>query len=216
MPRKRNLVILVSLPEHTGTMGTVADHVREMAPDIAVHLVLDERRPWKRRLLALRPTLVFSPVYLHHRVGPKRAKVFQGAELSKSDEYKRLEAAGVPVPRWTLLREGEQPDLDGLGPIVVRKPDFGARGAYVEIMRREQVKWERMEDPVRPGKLDLIVQEFVYTGAQDGSLPRLDSVWATALCDPGRVPARGVDLARRVRRRCQRHRACARRNRDSD
>ncbi|MEE8106061.1 MAG: ATP-grasp domain-containing protein [Planctomycetota bacterium] len=163
MPKKRNLVILVPLPEHSGTMGTVANHVREIAPDIAVHVVRDERRRWKRRLLALRPTLVFSPARLQHRVGPKRANVFQGADLGKSEESKRLEAAGVPVPRWTLLREGENPDLQGFGPYVVRKPDGGARGADVKIIRRGRVKWRR-PTVARNNNSNLMVQEFVYTG----------------------------------------------------
>jgi hypothetical protein len=52
-----------------------------------------------------------------------------------------LDALGVPVPRWVRLLPGKQPDLSQLGPFVVTKPDFGARGADVRVERRDAASW---------------------------------------------------------------------------
>ncbi len=113
------------------------------------------------------PTVTVSPAPLR-RLRPRRGPVFQGQHVSKSTEYRALEAAGLPVPRWTRLLPNRTPNLEGFAPYVVTKPDFGAQGADVRIERREDVCWTpprtarslNFGGPFNPR----LAQEFIYTG----------------------------------------------------
>jgi glutathione synthase/RimK-type ligase-like ATP-grasp enzyme len=84
--------------------------------------------------------------------------------LSKSEEYSVLARAGISVPRWVTLREDELPNLEGFGAYVVRKPDYGAKGAEVRIVKRERVRWKRVVTSAAGPSPTLLVQEFIYTG----------------------------------------------------
>jgi hypothetical protein len=64
-----------------------------------------------------------------------------------------------------VLEDGVQPDLSGFGAYVVRKPDYGAKGAEVRIVRRERVRWKPVVTSAAGPSPRLLVQEFVYTGA---------------------------------------------------
>jgi hypothetical protein len=136
--------------------------VRESAPDVRPTVLRDDPASCLRLDLWLRPTLVVAPrPPLFFRT--PRGAVCRGRHLTKSAECAALGAAGVPVPRWTLLTPDREPDLSGFGPYVVTKPDFGSRGAGVRIQRRGRVRWKPPEsiDGRHPG---ILVQEFVYTG----------------------------------------------------
>jgi hypothetical protein len=159
-----NLLLVVYNPqEHRETFGEVARHVRQYAPDVRPLVVTDRRYRWHRIPRALRPTMVFSPVPLQ-RLRPLRGVVFQGCDLSKSEQQRALERLGLPVPRWTRLTATAEPDLAAFGPYVVTKPDGGMRGAYVKIKRKDRVRWKPPPDPLESGNPDWIVQEFIYTG----------------------------------------------------
>jgi hypothetical protein len=113
------------------------------------------------------PTLTFSPGPLQY-FGASRGPVFQGRLLPKSEEYRRLEAARIPVPRWAPLTMDQQPNCADLGANVVVKPDLGAQGAEVVCVRATRVRWKppatrtaRVLGGPFAGKL---VQEFIYTG----------------------------------------------------
>lgn len=129
------------------------------------------------------PAVTFSPAPLR-AFRPRRGLVFQGQHVSKSAEYRALEAAAIPVPRWTRLLPGKQPNLAGFGAHVVTKPDFGARGADVRIERAAAVRWTpprtatglEFGGPFNPR----VVQEFVYTGAWPQS-HRVATLFGTAL-----------------------------------
>jgi glutathione synthase/RimK-type ligase-like ATP-grasp enzyme len=75
-----------------------------------------------------------------------------------------LAKAGIPVPRWVTLREGDIPNLDGFGNYVVRKPDYGAKGAEVRIVKRGRVRWKQVVTSAAGPSPTLLVQEFIYTG----------------------------------------------------
>lgn len=75
-----------------------------------------------------------------------------------------LAKAGIAVPRWVALRENEMPNLAGFGEYVVRKPDYGAKGAEVRIVKRERVRWKRVVTSAAGPSPTLLVQEFIYTG----------------------------------------------------
>jgi len=70
-----------------------------------------------------------------------------------------------PVTR-DMLSEHEKPDLSDFGPYVIVKPDVGARGATVKVVRKDRVRWKPpafVSDACK-GSPDLLVQEFIYTG----------------------------------------------------
>jgi len=46
----------------------------------------------------------------------------------------------------------------------VRKPDYGAKGAEVRIVKRERVRWKRVVTSAAGPSPALLVQEFIYTG----------------------------------------------------
>lgn len=90
----------------------------------------------------------------------------QGRMLRKSEEYAALERIGIPVPKWVLVSRDNPPNLEGLGDYVVSKPDIGGKGAEVKIKRRSRVRWKppKNERAKRTNQLDMIAQQFVYTG----------------------------------------------------
>jgi hypothetical protein len=145
----------------------LAEWVNELTDGTQAVVVSDERNSVSAADVPDVPTLTvsFSPV---RRFRPRRGPVLQGQLVPKSAEYRALEALGIPVPRWVRLLPGRTPDLSQLGPYVVTKPDFGARGADVRIERRDLVTWtpprtdltRRWGGPFNPR----IAQDFVYTG----------------------------------------------------
>jgi hypothetical protein len=146
----------------------LAEHVREIAPDVHTVVLEDEAVDWAGLPGALDlPTLVFSPAPIWN-FRAARGTVFQGQWLAKSREYAALESAEVPVPRWALLTPSHAPDLSAFGPYVVVKPDRSGRGADVKIKRKGRVRWRPPETDFTRAQgaeeCDWVVQEFVYTG----------------------------------------------------
>ncbi len=113
------------------------------------------------------PALTVSPGPVRW-IRPRRGPLLQGRPLSKSQEYRQLEAVGVPVPRWMLVTPTSRDPIDGLGPYVVVKPDRGARGADVRIVSSRNVSWLPSRTAMGQGMGGVlgarVVQEFVYTG----------------------------------------------------
>lgn len=96
---------------------------------------------------------------------PIGGAVYCGRAMSKSEECRQLQDAGLPVPRWHLWSKGEpRPDLRHFGPYVVRKPDRGARGAEVKIVRTDRLVWKEIEVTYASLRSEPFFQEFVYTG----------------------------------------------------
>jgi len=145
--------------------------VREVARDIEPFVLQDRRRSYLQPALLrrhLRPTLAISfrdPRYFR----PSLKAFYHGQGLRKSEELTALERAGIPVPRWTLLRRGERPELEGFGPYLVSKPDRGAAGAEVRIRKTRRVRWSAPTTgqvaKIGGGVDDVLLQEFIYTGA---------------------------------------------------
>jgi len=159
--RRCNLVLVLGEHAERESIERLARLVEEFDPSIETALVVDEPR-WRMDLPA-RPTLVFSPALVRNQ--PQiPGRICCGYPLSKSEEYAALTKIGIPVPRWIALREGETPDLEGFGDYVVRKPDYGAKGAEVRIVRRDRVRWKRVVTSAAGSSPTLLVQQFVYTG----------------------------------------------------
>jgi amino acid adenylation domain-containing protein len=159
--RRRNLVIVIGSDVDRDSFERVAQIVTA-TDDRIVTRVVDDVAGWEAGLPPL-PTLIVAPALLRHRPA-MLAHVCCGYPLSKSEEYRILERAGIPVPMWTVLEDGQQPDLSRFGAYVVRKPDYGARGAEVRIVRRDRVRWKRVVTSSAGPSPRLLVQEFVYTG----------------------------------------------------
>lgn len=175
--RRCNLVLMLSQYGDRESFERLARHVEDFDQSITTALVEDE--PHVAIDLPARPTLIVSAASIRH-LPEIPGRVFCGSPLSKSEESERLEAAGIPVPPWVRIEEGQSPDLEGLGEYVVRKPDYGAKGAEVRIVRRDRVRWRRVETSTGGPSPALIIQEFVYTGPWPVSY-RVNTLFGRAL-----------------------------------
>lgn len=181
----RRVLNLVSNPDvnSAADFQELAEWIAAIDPEIAVFAVPDAPHADVTAGAPDLPTVTISPGPLR-AFRPRRGPVFQGQHVSKSTEHRALETAGIPVPRWTRLLPGKQPDLDGFGRHVVTKPDFGARGADVRIERTATVQWKPPTTALGlrfGGRFNpRVVQEFVYTGAWPRS-HRVATLFGTAL-----------------------------------
>jgi hypothetical protein len=145
----------------------IARRIAARAPDIAVHVADTKARDWQpANFDAAEPTLTVAPMPLRGFV-PPRGAVCQGDELPKGEQYVRLAAIGVAVPRWTRIAPGIALDPGEWGPYVVVKPELGRKGAEIFIKRTGRVRYRPPESfaedhPVR--KAPLVAQQFIYTG----------------------------------------------------
>jgi aryl carrier-like protein len=159
--RPCNLVMVLCGDDDLDSFVRVARFVSEVDPTVKTFVVKDAP-DWEAGLPPC-PTLVFSPALLRHRpVTP--VCVCCGYPLAKSEEYRILELANISVPRWVTLEAWQTPDLSGFGKYVVRKPDYGAKGAEVRIVRRDRMRWKPVVTSAAGPSPRLLVQEFVYTG----------------------------------------------------
>lgn len=182
-PQRASRLVLVahrSLGDRAD-LERIAERIRREAPDVQPWVTSDRGQiPLRLRLaLSRRPTLVYSASPLR-RFRPWRGAVVQGSRMTKVDELRALEAAGIPVPRWKLVTRDEVPDVSDFGPYVVMKPDGAARGADVRIVRRDRVRFLDPITRMAARTQRWIVQEFVYTGAWPRS-HRVLSLFGTPL-----------------------------------
>src|SRR5262249_2930904 len=139
----------------------LAKYVREWDASIDVEVVDDA--PGAEATLPSRPALIFSPALIRH-FRCMRGRVFCGYPMSKTEEYAALVNAEFAVPHWGLLTESEIPDLSQFDNYVVRKPDYGGRGAEVVIVRKSRLRWKPITTRVVGESPALVVQKFIYTG----------------------------------------------------
>jgi hypothetical protein len=151
-------------------LGAIAAHARRLDPTIGT-FVLPTVRPnsVSRRLAAARPTLVMSagPIRVFK---PRRGKIYQGQIIPKIEELRRLEAAGVPVPRWAVLTPDLWIDPAEWGEFVVVKPTdipTSSHGLGIQLMRSHRVRYRAPQDypEGHPGRYGpMMVQRFIDTG----------------------------------------------------
>lgn len=115
----------------------------------------------------------------------------------KSGEYRRLEAAGYPVPRWTLITPDTRMDPAVWGPYVVVKPNDGGQGAHVKIKRTGKVRYKPPIEDDRFGQRGVIVQEFIYTGEWPESFRVFTLFGQCILCFHQKTVGRGRPLTSR-------------------
>ena len=181
-----------------GDFVQIGRYLRRIAPDVEVVVAADRRFHAFRPSLWRRPTLVFSPTRIR-RLRLLRGRVFDGQQLRKSEECRALEEHGIPVPRWTLLMETDEPDLSRFGEYVVSKPDRGGRGAEVKIRGKRRLRWKPPENQWARQCSDLLIQEFIYTDRWPVSY-RVTTLFGKAICswrneaDRSRRPLAGPDV----------------------
>jgi aryl carrier-like protein len=164
--RPCNLVIVVNEQFGRSSFDLLAREV-ELA-DPSIRAVVTSDSPTACLELMDHPTLVFSPALVRN---PTRfpGRIVCGQPLAKSEEYSALATAGIPVPAWELLAKDHIPDLSGFGPYVVCKPNDGAKGAAVKLMRRDRVRWKPVFTGASGMSTSLIVQEYIHTGRRPAS-----------------------------------------------
>lgn len=94
------------------------------------------------------------------RLRPVRGPVLTAKRMGKFEDMERLEAHGIPVPRWMRIPPGEQPEIPDWGKFVLVKPSAAKRGAGIRVMRRGRVRQRDWDDDLG----ERFVQEFIYTG----------------------------------------------------
>ncbi len=159
--RTCNLIIVVHERLDLASFERLATEVRKFDP--RVHVVVIGDAPGLDPALPDRPTLVFGPCTIRN-LPTRRGRVCCGHPLSKSEEYEALARAGIPVPPWALLTENSHPDLSELGEYLVQKPEYGARGAEVRIVRQGRVRWRPILTAAAGPSYSTVLQRFIYTG----------------------------------------------------
>ena len=156
-----NLVMVVDERLELASFERLAEEVRLL--DCRIFAIAVPDTPEACRAVPGLPTLIIAPNVIRH-LPTGRGRVCCGAPLSKHEEYQALGRAGIPVPPWALLAEDSKPDLSVLGAYVVRKPDHGAKGAEVRIVRRERVRWHPIVTAAAGLSEVTVLQRFIYTG----------------------------------------------------
>jgi hypothetical protein len=164
----RNLVLAYPTSFMPPTdLETIANFIHERAGDIEVYTAPTDAPSFNiTKEAARRPTLVFSIGQLA-RLKPRRGKIYCGILIPKSEQYMRLQASGVRVPRWKLLTPNTRLEPTEWGEKVAIKPDLGWQGRGIQYLKTECVKYLPPENfPERHfGRITpFFVQKFINTG----------------------------------------------------
>lgn len=141
--------------------------MRERAPDIEV-FAAENGSPNIRiaRQAAQRPSIVVCPAMLD-MFRPRRGRVFAGNWIGKIEEMRRIQAAGLPVPRWIEIVPGTPLTENEWGPAVIVKPDFGGSNREIALVPVGDVRYrapEEFPEDHRARVGPLIAQQFIHTG----------------------------------------------------
>lgn len=159
------LLVRQDVENQNELLPEVLRHLQQMGEEHRSRLVYDIAPTLKHFLWTLGlPTVVIS-FYRLRCFYPEWATLWTQPDLSKSEEYILLEQRGIPVPPWAVLRQDEVPDLSRFHDFVVVKPDRGAFGAMVRVMRKSRLRWQRIEIKNSGVMSDaLMIQEYIHTG----------------------------------------------------
>jgi glutathione synthase/RimK-type ligase-like ATP-grasp enzyme len=105
--------------------------------------------------------------------------------MAKCSQSLRMDAAGIPVPKWTVIMPETRLDPATWGPYVVEKPEAGRVGAFVRIRRTGRVRYAPPDSyPAQHHgrKGPMIVQRFIYTGERPTSYRVFTFFGETLLC----------------------------------
>jgi len=150
MPARLNLIFFCARRFQVDDFQKVARLIQARAPDIAVYVF--ETRAGVKPLLAAPWFMLRPTVSIELMDARRRLRIFRGARLrhsahyDKMQEYRELDAHGLPVPKWTEIRPDTALDPAEWGPYAVVKPSRGKRGAFVRIARTGRVRYRPMPE----------------------------------------------------------------------
>ncbi|MEM7444710.1 MAG: hypothetical protein AAF414_15415 [Pseudomonadota bacterium] len=165
-------------------MTGIRDYIRAKAPEIDVTLLPTDRMHPIAMLNTLRRPTVSVELGRAKRFRCLKGRHYrQWRSTAKTDEYRILEAAGIPIPDWSPITPESKFSVEDWGKYIVVKPNQGLRGAYVRVMRTGRVRYRDPEslnadNPGRNG--GLIAQHFIYTGRWPVSY-RVSTLFGTPL-----------------------------------
>lgn len=197
-----NLVLVVwhDDPHVWSDLKRIAARVSQLDPSVRAFVVahhkLDQLRLlplWFQRTLSL--SIPFLP---ERKLLPGR--FMTGVRLHKVGEYARLDAAGIPVPKWTIIAPDTRLDPADWGPYVVEKPSAGRVGANIRVRRTSRVRYTPPESfPLdhygRKGPM--LAQRFIYTGHWPTNYRVVTLFGDTLLCYRQKTVSRGSPLTGR-------------------
>ena len=99
-------------------------------------------------------------------IAPRGKRIRHGS-IPKEKQLASLAAAGISVPRWTMIGPDTTLDPKEWGPYVVVKPSRSSKGAFVRIQKTGRVRYKAPSEypadhPIHNGPM--LAQQFVYTG----------------------------------------------------
>jgi hypothetical protein len=156
-------------------LETIAGYIAEMDPSIRTFILpTTHRNLATRKIAATRPTLIVSNGLIP-RFRALRGKVYQGWPMPKIEEVRRLQFAGLPVPRTEILTPELKLDPAVWGEFVILKPTdiaTSSHGHGVQLMRTARVRYRPPADypaghPGRRGPM--LVQQYIDTGPNPGT-----------------------------------------------
>lgn len=166
---QRTLFIVFD-PKRFGSrdISDIASLVVRRAPEISIQVVHPQdsaasvdARAWNA------PCLTVSLAGRAKRFVPLRGPVLENVALSKIEQYRRMQAAGLPMPRTAIFRKGEAYREEEWGELVVLKPaDLRktSHGHNVRLMRTRRLHSLAMGAGPAPELDDMLVQSFIDTG----------------------------------------------------
>lgn len=149
-------------------ISEIANLVVQNAPDISIHIVhpRDTSRSVDAKLWEF-PSLTVSLAGPAGRFVPLRGPVLDNKALSKIEQYRRMQAADVPMPKTALFRRGEVYREKEWGELVVLKPadlKKTSHGKNVRLMRTRRLNDISMGRSAASDMEDTLVQSFIDSG----------------------------------------------------
>jgi len=181
-------LLLVAWPKrraYVSDLKRIAARVPEIDGNIRARLLA--HRPgvrWKLWPLYFQPTLSLSILQPGARM-LLPGRTITGVYMGKCRQSIRMDAAGIPVPKWTVIAPETRLDPATWGPYVVEKPDAGSLGAFVRIRKTGRVRYlpPKSYPAHHYGRRGpMIAQRFVYTGERPTSYRVITFFGETLLC----------------------------------
>ena len=170
MPADRNLLILHTPgAQDLSDWRSVKNKITALAPDIEVRIGENGKPdPVTSQWQITRPSLVFSPIGLH-RYGLQGGKVYDGRDIDKLTEIRRLKEAGVSVPRTQELLPGLAPSAEVWGEYLIVKPIRGSLGQGIRLVKTKELA-SMCRSLTNLGRDRMMVQQYIDQVDTDGHL----------------------------------------------
>lgn len=166
---RRNLFIVFDPKRFAARdISEIANLVVRNAPDISIHIVHPRDTPGSLNARVWDcPSLTVSLAGRASRFVPLRGPVLENKALSKIEQYRRMQAADLSMPKTALFRRGETYREEEWGELVVLKPadlKKTSHGKNVRLMRTRRLNEISLGSGAAPDMADTLVQSFIDSG----------------------------------------------------